>query len=606
MFDLIDLGPDSGPSPWLVSADPASVADVFARAWDPAPDYSEHPERWLTETLGEYAWSVQREIWRSVVANRATAVPSCFDSGKSFIASRIIAWWIATHPAGEAFVVTTAPTAAQVAAILWREVGKAYRKARERGNPLPGRIVSSPFSQWKIGDELVAYGRKPADYEQAAFQGIHARYVLVILDEASGIAESLWNAVDGLLTNEAARVLAIGNPEDMSSHFAAICQPGSDWHVIRIDGLRTPNFTEAEVSRFPLVKALMEHEGIPYDTEDVPAALRPMLITPLWVHERFRRYCSVPADAHERMSPPDLREYVARKAEGSPLFMTKVRGLFSEGSATRVIPYGWVQRAVERWKDWETGCPARRADPVLGLSAREAVPPRQQQPGRRVVGVDVAGEGDDQTAIAVREGDIITELHRYNEADTTVTTDYAAGFLLNQIQAVAVVDVIGIGAGVRDLLRRQGFATVGFNAGRQSDRTTRDGEFKFTNDRDAAWWNLRELLDPSRKGGSTVMLPDDEQLIRELTAPTYTPRTAKGIGRYKVESKDDIRKRLGHSTDSADAVVQAFWVSTAGFNPNDGGVGTIDSPEDYEEPYPVGTGFSYQGLGGLPGDNWGL
>jgi hypothetical protein len=62
---------------------------------------------------------------------------------------------------GEAFVVTTAPTTAQVEAILWREIGKAHRK----GN-LPGRITLD--AKWYMGQELVAYGRKPADYDQAA------------------------------------------------------------------------------------------------------------------------------------------------------------------------------------------------------------------------------------------------------------------------------------------------------------------------------------------------------------------------------------------------------------------------------------------------------
>jgi hypothetical protein len=46
----------------------------------------------------------------------------------------------------------------------------------------------------------VAYGRKPADYDPAAFQGIHARYVLVIIDEADGVPKSIFDAVDALAT----------------------------------------------------------------------------------------------------------------------------------------------------------------------------------------------------------------------------------------------------------------------------------------------------------------------------------------------------------------------------------------------------------------------
>src|SRR4051812_2227197 len=136
--------------------------------------------------------------------------------GKSFIASRIIAWWIDSHPVGEAFVVSTAPSAAQVSAIMWREVAKIHRAA-----DLEGKINRAGYPQWYIGPELVGYGRKPADYEQSAFQGIHAKYVLVVIDEACGVPRHLYDAIDALVTNQNCRVLAIGNPDDAASHFAA-------------------------------------------------------------------------------------------------------------------------------------------------------------------------------------------------------------------------------------------------------------------------------------------------------------------------------------------------------------------------------------------------
>ena len=63
------------------------------------------------------------------------------------------------------------------------------------------------------GEELVAYGRKPSDWDEDAFQGIHARYVLAILDEAGGVPRSLYTAVETITTSEECRVLAIGNPD---------------------------------------------------------------------------------------------------------------------------------------------------------------------------------------------------------------------------------------------------------------------------------------------------------------------------------------------------------------------------------------------------------
>lgn len=502
------------------------AADQFGK-----PDHALNPLVWIEDVLSEFAWSIQREILESVRDNRYTAVPSCHDSGKSFIASRTITWWISTNPQGDAFVVSTAPTAAQVSAILWREIGRAHKKAK-----LLGRILSAGYPQWKASDgELIGYGRKPADYEDSAFQGIHALKVLVVIDEAGGIPRNLWDQVDTLLTNDEARVLAIGNPDDAGSHFASICKPGSGWNVIQIDGLRTPNMVEEGIEEYPLLRALMHSEGIPYSTEEIPDSIRPLLLSRRWVEERLQRWAGVNPAQLVGMSLDEQGQLVRRRAAGSALVVSKVRGQFPDSSSDGVIPLGWAQQAMNRWRDWvDSGSP-----PL---------------PGRRVVGVDVAGEGEDETAIAVRQGLAIQELHRYRKADTMETVANTELFL-DSPHALAIVDVIGIGAGVRDRLRQLQYDVLAFNASAQSERRDYAGDFKFRNDRSAAWWRMRELLDPSRN--SKVMIPDDERLLEELVAPKWKVFTG---GVIVVESKDDIRKRLGRSTDSADAVIQSYWV----------------------------------------------
>jgi hypothetical protein len=142
---------------------------VFADLLDPPENpYVRNPVGWVTSTLGEFWWSGQHRMAQSVVENRYSAFKASHDVSKSHTMSRLALWWIDVHPPGEAFVVTTAPTTPQVEAILWRYMGNAHKKAG-----LPGRITLD--AKWYIGNELVAYGRKPADYDPAAFQGIHAR-----------------------------------------------------------------------------------------------------------------------------------------------------------------------------------------------------------------------------------------------------------------------------------------------------------------------------------------------------------------------------------------------------------------------------------------------
>src|SRR5438309_5543989 len=86
------------------------------------------PIRWVREDCDEFLWSKQREILRALVEHRKVAVQSCHGIGKSYIASRAAAWWIAGHSPGEAKVVSTAPSGAQVRAILWGELQRAHRR----------------------------------------------------------------------------------------------------------------------------------------------------------------------------------------------------------------------------------------------------------------------------------------------------------------------------------------------------------------------------------------------------------------------------------------------------------------------------------------------
>jgi hypothetical protein len=107
-------------------------------------------------------------------------VQSCHDSGKSYVAGLAAAWWVDTHPHGEAFVVSTAPSYPQVHAILWEEIRKQHRRGK-----LPGRVLQS--DEWKLDDgTLIGWGRKPSDTDEHGFQGIHRRFVLVKLPPKRG------------------------------------------------------------------------------------------------------------------------------------------------------------------------------------------------------------------------------------------------------------------------------------------------------------------------------------------------------------------------------------------------------------------------------------
>lgn len=263
----------------------------LALADPPGRRYKQDPVLWARERARTHLWSKQREIVTSVRDNYMTAVHSCHQIGKSFTAALTACWWLDVHPPGTAFVVTTAPTQPQVETILWREINKFHE-----ASGLPGR---TNLTEWFIGKQKVAMGRKPSDYNNSAFQGLHAEYFLVIMDEACGIPVQLWDAASTLAANvHTSRILAIGNPDDPHGEFAANCRPGTDWKTIGIGYADTPNVTG----------------------EDVPDIIKRSLIHPDWVEGRRKKW-----------------------GEDSAIFQSKCLGQFpTVGDPFTTIPYAWA------------------------------------------------------------------------------------------------------------------------------------------------------------------------------------------------------------------------------------------------------------------------
>lgn len=232
----------------------------------------------------------------------------------------------------------------------------------------------------------------------------------------------------------------------------------------------------------------------------------------------------------------------ARKAqwgEGSAVYQNRVLGEFAAADESSVIPLAWVEAAVERWQ-------SLRDDGTLPDTVEW-------------VGVDVADGGEDRSVLGLRSGPVIAELRDVTQPEPGMTMALA-GLVAGVIRGkggTAVVDAIGVGAGVVSRLRELDIPTIAFNAGEGTSALDASGELGFRNKRSAAWWGLRERLHPET--GDGIALPDDPRLIGDLTAPRWSVTSA---GKIAVESKDDIRKRLGRSTDYADPVVQAFWAET--------------------------------------------
>lgn len=246
------------------------------------------PVAWVHDRCEVTMHRAQRDVLRAVRDHSRVAVKAGHAVGKTHMAAHAAAWWIDVHPYRESMVITTAPTGHQVKNLLWKEIRRAHRAA-----DLPGRTNQT---EWHLDDEIVAFGRKPADYDPTSFQGYHAPYILVILDEACGIPKALWDAADSLASSDTGHILAIGNPDDPNTHFHTVTELPT-WHVKTISCFDTPAYTG----------------------EQVPDIALRSLVSPRWVEEKRIEW-----------------------GEDSGLWHSKVIGEFPSSAVEGVIGRTWI------------------------------------------------------------------------------------------------------------------------------------------------------------------------------------------------------------------------------------------------------------------------
>jgi hypothetical protein len=243
-----------------------------------------------------------------------------------------------------------------------------------------------------------------------------------------------------------------------------------------------------------------------------------------------------------RISLEWAREKRKQWGISNPVYLNHVWGKFAKDSSDSVIPYSWVMAAVKRWHAW---------------SERGAF-----RDGFIIIGADTAGQGVDKTVFAKRWKNVLGELESFPKSRPMEL----AGKLAIALGTKGLLNIdtsFGEGAGTADrlieltdsaghrYLRRR---VNCMNFGSKTERRDKTGLLKFKNLRAALWWCMRELLDPD--SGSDICLPDDELLIGDLTAPRKIPQSD---GAILIESKIDIKERIGRSPDYGDACCMAFF-----------------------------------------------
>ena len=226
-----------------------------------------------------------------------------------------------------------------------------------------------------------------------------------------------------------------------------------------------------------------------------------------------------------------LTRYGSRE---NPLYISRARGLSPGQSSDALIQMMWC-------------VDARDANPDKGFNVEEI------KKGEKALGVDVANsEAGDKAAFAYGEGGELKEVKDFPCPDSNQLGKRDVITKMNEesIDPDRIgVDGVGIGAGTVNALKEQDI-TVQNLIGSEKAIETEEAE-QFKNLRSQMYWQIREDLRNRR-----IILPNDEELFADLVTPKWFIKN----GKICIESKEDIKKRLGRSPNKGDAAVYWNWV----------------------------------------------
>lgn len=511
----------------------AMAADILDPPGGDVEAYYDDPVGFIKNCIrfepGEGPTPYQERYVQAMLEKGRVCVRGPHGLGKTAANSWLILWFALTRDARgtDWKIVTTASTWRQLEEYLWPELRNKWVPRIKWG--LIGR---APFSTTELQKLrlVLNYGHAfaAACEDPAKIEGAHADSLMFIYDEAKTIPAETFDATEGAFSGsgeggrQEAFAIATSTPGESSGRFFDIQnhRPGTeDWSAEAV--------TKSEV----IAAGRMGEQ---------------------WAKNRERQW-----------------------GADSAMFIRRVEGNFAADEASGIIKPRWVEEANERWLMWaaaqdtddplplregETGLVASARAPMPGVHGRILDHDEKLAKQMTCLAQDVAESGGDKTIIAIRWGDVVGELRVCPRGDPIESANHAHRALsVAEGQPPAVVDANGIGAGTAAKLRELGHIVIAFKSQEKTELRDESGELEFHNVRAAAYWRLRDLLDPTN--GHEIALPPDEELLGDLVAAHWKEGPN---GKVLVEPKDDIHERLGRSPDKGDTVVMAFWYGAVG------------------------------------------
>lgn len=457
-------------------------------------DWSHNILKFISDTLPEFVPTAQQHsalllfqemVWAKLTTNQNLApterqkelsrkfgvsIMSGVGTGKGAFASACILWFMTCFPFPK--IVVTSPSAKQLSITLWAELAKWYQRFKLKDwftlNSEKLFLKEEEGKQW-FCSQRTANTKNSSDEQAETLAGLHEDFLLIIADEASGVPDPVFRPLESTLTRKCNLCLLTFNPT-RSKGFAidTHSRDADNWSQVHWSAEESDNVTRESIERF-------------------------------------------------------ARKY----GRESNFYKIRVLGIPPSDSDQTVIPWDWIQNAVDR-----------------ELELLEETP--------TVCSLDVGAGGDD-SALCVRTGPIINPLEVSSFAYSNMLVDWVVPRIIKAEPKLLLVDNIGVGWGVegslREKLRKHDIDVQAVDVSQTAYRSE-----KFPRLRDELWWKLREEFE---KG--TISIPDDPLLHGDLNAPRYEELA----GKIKVESKKEMKKRGVESPNRADSVMMTEVMSQA-------------------------------------------
>lgn len=484
---------------WNQAADVLDGETEAEATAEDADKYARNPLRWVEEVLGVTPYLWQGEVLDAYGADLSirAVIKSRPEVGKTCMAAWILLHRLRYYPWCK--IPCTAPTDHHLDDLLWPEAAKWIRKAgmedfyEHRATRIFPKAISGAQKEWFA---FPVVGRRKAGEETiVGLQGLHGKGLLFILEEAGGLEEAAWNAIDNAFTqaeNEDVALFAIGNPtSDLDTRF------------------------------YKIFDTLRQH---------------------YWCFHVSKEYAPTPSD--------DYRAFIKRLfGEGSAMWDIKIEGEFPKsGSTNALMTRQDVEGCMENGTchdDDESGQlmlaidPARYGDDTTGWALA-----RHEAKRKVLRSWETAKESTMETV--GRAVEVARELY-----------DPEKGTWLTEIRVDVIGIGAGVVDRLLELKYEEDcLAATEIIAVNVAERPTCAMYIALGTPallRDELWLATAQEM---KLGHIDLSLVKESDVCEEIRWPTYTI-TSKGL--IKIESKDELKKRGKKSPNLADALNMALF-----------------------------------------------